>query len=192
MSVKLSRIACQQCGANLEIAADVRFVTCRYCSSNLEVVHETSVSFTKQLDELSKRTAGVEHEVRILRLGREIDQLDEQWEAFRQAVSMKTKDGSLVEPDSPGAKVVPFLIMVVAAVFLGSIGVSNEAPAMFLVVLAVILMGGVFVRSAFRKAEIFRTTRSRYVQRRTLLLGELRGLERESRLPPMKRSGRAG
>ena len=189
VSVKITRIACQQCGADLDVSADIRFVTCRYCSSRLEIVHEPTVAYSKQLEDLAARTEEVERELRMLRLHRELDALDESWESFRRAVSSRSRDGRLVEPDSTAAASLPGLAAAGASVMIAVIALSGNHPLLLLAMIPVLGLGVLLTRTGFRKVDLFRRTRARYLQRRTQLSGEIHGLGKSGRLPPMKRSG---
>lgn len=54
--MKVTRVCCQGCGADLQVDETIRFVTCNYCGAKLEVVHGESVTHTKQLDRIERTT----------------------------------------------------------------------------------------------------------------------------------------
>ena len=56
--MKVTKACCQGCGADLQIDETIRFVTCNYCNARLEVVHDTTVTHTRQLDKIEKTTDG--------------------------------------------------------------------------------------------------------------------------------------
>ncbi|WP_353566761.1 hypothetical protein [Haloferula sargassicola] len=187
MPVKVSKVACQQCGADLEVDENVRFVTCRYCSSRLEIVHDPSVSYSKILDDVMRRQDAVEHEVRLLRLERELRKLEETWATYRQA-TCRSGNGILVEPNPLGG----YFIWVVGMVAMGFTFVLAGQQSALAGFGAALLVGG--IAFVLGKVQIDSGTRyqraqANYHAKRAQLHAMLHGLETRGAMPPMKRSG---
>lgn len=45
--MKLLRLACNGCGADIDLPDDARLVTCRYCGASLEVTETDGAAFTR-------------------------------------------------------------------------------------------------------------------------------------------------
>lgn len=48
-SMKITKVCCQGCGADLEVDEEIRFVNCNYCGAKLEVVHDATTTHTRLL-----------------------------------------------------------------------------------------------------------------------------------------------
>lgn len=102
--MELVRLACNGCGADIEVTEDARFVTCRYCDAKLEVRHTEGATFTavrdavKRVEHVEKKTREIEEEVAELRAENDLLELEREWEAQRKDLMLKSKDGTLSEP----------------------------------------------------------------------------------------------
>lgn len=189
MPVKVTKVACQQCGADLEVDESVRFVTCRYCSSRLEIVHDPTVAYSKVLEEVVQRQDSMEREVRILKLERELRRLEERWESYRQASCSRLKDGRLVEP-SVLSGYVAFLIGGVAMIIVTRYFFEVSAIGGGLAGLVVGVIAYFIGRGLIQSANRFQRARYNYLQERSRISGEMYGIERQGIMPRMKRSGK--
>lgn len=188
MPVRITKVACQNCGANLSVDESIRFVTCGYCAAQLEIVHEPSTVHSKLLEDVVKRQDAVEDELRGLRLEKQIERLDHEWGAFRERVSSKTKDGTLVEPGKAG----PILFGIFGTalcLFLFGFALSERYWIASVLAVSAIALVHLITRHGMRRADEFSRMRYRYLQKRTQLRGELSAIERGRRMKPMKRSG---
>jgi hypothetical protein len=102
--MELVRLACNGCGADIEVTEDARFVTCRYCDAKLEVKHTEGATFTavreavKRVERVEKKTREIEDEVAELRAENDLLELEHDWEEQRKDLMLKAKDGTLTEP----------------------------------------------------------------------------------------------
>lgn len=189
MSVKMSKIACQQCGADLEVNEEVRFLTCRYCNSRLEIVHDPSVSYSRILDQLVQKQTSIENELKLIRLHRKLHELEQGWESYRQSVSSRAKDGQLVDP-SMRISALPMLASIpVGIVLMILVGESLNWIAGGLCFPIPVFLGFFISGSLQRKKNEFLGMRHRFLQQRTSLKGVIHGLEKNGAMRPMKRSG---
>ncbi|MGB6221154.1 hypothetical protein [Haloferula sp.] len=189
MSIKVTKVACQSCGANLTIDESIRFVTCGYCSAQLEIVHDPSAVYSKTLDDVVKRQDAVEDELRVLRLEKSLQRIEQEWENFRIRVSSKSENGTIVEPGKAG----PILFGIFATilcVFLFGFGLSERIWLIAILGVAGIALSYLITQHGLRRAKEFAHMRTRYLQKRTKLKGELASAERALRFQPMKRSGK--
>jgi hypothetical protein len=127
--VELVRLACNGCGADIEVSEDARFVTCRYCDAKLEVQHTEGATFTavreavRRVERVEKQTREIADEVAELRAENELMELDRDWEQERKGLMLQNKSGHLTEPTRTmalglgvGAVVIGVSLMVVVPV----------------------------------------------------------------------------
>ncbi|MFC7337963.1 hypothetical protein ACFQY0_12295 [Haloferula chungangensis] len=191
MSVKVTKVACQSCGANLSLDESIRFVTCGYCSAQLEIVHDRSTIHSKILNEVIKRQDAVEQELRILRLEKKIQRLESEWENFRQRVCSKDRQGNLVEPNRYSPAIMGVCAWTLGLIIIVASG-PNEQWLGLIIGLAILIVSYFVTRHGIRRAKEFAAMRSRYLHKRTQLKNELSSVERRLRFSPMKRSGKPG
>ena len=189
MAAKISKVACQGCGAVLEVDESVRFVTCRYCASRLEICHDPSTIYSKLLEDVVRTQKSAERELRLIRLERQLDRLDKTWKSFADSVSRKAKDGTLHEPSGSDS-----ILVMVLTVFIGFLLLlvsldSWDRWPLALLALGVFFTGWTISRHAKRRAREFARTRRSYLKRRTALKLAITRAESGESLPKMRRSG---
>jgi DNA-directed RNA polymerase subunit RPC12/RpoP len=89
MAMELIELACNNCGADIDIDEDARFVTCRYCKAKLEVRRTDGAAFTKvreAVERIEKSTAELKREMKrlraenaVLKLQEELEEVDREW-----------------------------------------------------------------------------------------------------------------
>ena len=170
--MKITKVCCQGCGADLQIDESIRFVTCNYCHAQLEVVHDTSVTHTRQLDKIERTTDGLAKKVNIIELQNDVEHLDREWESFRTKVLVRGPDGQLVEPST--AEFFGMGIMAVIA-GLGIIGfaIAGGGPLLAIVGILLICAGAFRLFSRNEKAEIYQGQMDRYQSARQNLIGRI-------------------
>ena len=94
-------VRCQQCGAPLQVADGVRFLTCGYCHAELQVVRSESVVHTQILEKLDQRTTEMSESLKVIEIQNEIGRLDREWEMWRQQQLPRDTQGQPYEPSPP-------------------------------------------------------------------------------------------
>ena len=167
--MQLETIACNNCGAPLQIPASVQFVTCNHCGSQLAVRRGDSASYTEKLDKIDVRTEKMAQELAQLRYDSELAKLDREWEEERKQYLIKGKDGQTSEPDATSS-IVGGVIAAVAGVawmaFASSMPGSGAFPLFGLVFIAVGIGGAIY---SLTKANEMTQARQRYLLRRSRL-----------------------
>jgi len=79
--MKITRVCCQGCGADLQVDEAVRLVTCNYCHAKLEVVHDPTVTHTRLLEKLDRTTDRMAGNLRVIELQNDLERLDREWES---------------------------------------------------------------------------------------------------------------
>lgn len=185
--MELVRLACDGCGADIELPGDARFVTCRYCDARLEVRRTEGAAFTRvraRVEKVERRTDALEKEVHRLEkersLEREIDALEREWAERRERLMNRGKDGSLTVPTRGSA------VAIAVSAGLAGLLFGATAPGGFGLPLglAFCVLGGVFALTQDQKAVRYEQAQSEYLDRRDDLaqrLKKLRGRKKRRR-----------
>lgn len=64
--MQIEKIACNSCGAPLEVTLTTRFVTCRHCRMKLSIQRTATATFTEILDQLMVKTDQLSEQVNHL------------------------------------------------------------------------------------------------------------------------------
>lgn len=129
--MKITKVCCQGCGADLEVDESIRFVTCNYCHARLEVVHDTSVTHTRQLDKIERTTDDMADRIKLLELQNDLERLDREWDSRRVTLMVRNKEGHTSVPSSTSAIIGGTLVIgfgLVWIVFASSMGAPGIFP----------------------------------------------------------------
>lgn len=128
--MKITKVCCQGCGADLEVDESIRYVTCNYCHARLEVVHDTSVTHTRQLADIARNTGEMADRIKLLELQNDLERLDREWADRRETLMVKNKEGHSSVPSSAGS-IVGGLFLIAFGLVWVSITLSTGAPGFF-------------------------------------------------------------
>lgn len=118
--MELIALNCNSCGGKLKVGEDTKFVTCKHCDTQLAVRHEDGAAFTDVIEaaaRLEKSAEAIEEHVE--KLGNdneklfvqgEIERLDREWEARREGLLVRRKNGQTIVP----TRTAPLVIALVA------------------------------------------------------------------------------
>jgi hypothetical protein len=112
--MKLDPIVCSQCGAPLQVPADVNFVTCNHCHASLAVKREASVTYTEAVQKLASHTEALREEVAELRYERELERIDREWRQRQEDFMVTTRRGNKSLPTRAGG-----IVMIVVGLLIG-------------------------------------------------------------------------
>ena len=96
-------VACNHCGAPLQVESATRFVTCAYCKSQLEIKRTGSSYFTSVLERIDQNTQSIAENVEAIRLQHELERVDREWEKERGEFATRDKNGNIVYPQASSA-----------------------------------------------------------------------------------------
>jgi len=183
----LVHLACDRCGADIDLPDDARFVTCRYCEAKLEVQHTDGAAFTRvraAVARVEKKTEAIADEVKELRaenralsLRSDLEQLDREWDERRKELMNRSKDGTLTVPTTGAAFAVGALAGV-AGLFIALNVNGSEGPLAGLVV-AVVGLGLALMQHG--RAEKYARAQTEHLERRDELEQRLKKAERRAR-----------
>lgn len=170
--MRVTKVCCQGCGADLQIDESIRYVTCNYCHCQLEVVHDSTVTHTRQLDKIERTTDHLAHKLKVIEIQNDVEQLDREWEKFRNVALIHDKHGRASEP-SAAASAVGGMIGIIGGLAWVVVCVTNGSPAFALAGLGIIGFSIFGMMTGSNRAEAFRVQRYRYETARKSLLQRL-------------------
>ncbi len=101
--MQLESLACNNCGAPLQVPTTANYVTCNHCSTQLAVRRETSISYTEKIDQIGERTNHLVQELAQVRYQRALDAIDRQWERESKQYMIRGKHGHESLPSQTAA-----------------------------------------------------------------------------------------
>lgn len=171
--MKVKAVCCQNCGADLEVDESIRFVTCNFCGSKLEIVHESTTTHSRLLEEIGEKTDRMSEDLKVIRLQNELEQIDREWQTRREGMMTTNKDGSRSKPTAVGSVVGAMVAAVFGVIWIGmasSIG-SAGGPGgiqlfgvVFIVIAIVIAISGVNRAGRYQQAETEMLSKRRKLQ----------------------------
>ena len=170
--MKITKVCCQGCGADLQIDETIRYVTCNYCNARLEIVHDQTVTHSRQLDKIQHTTDQLAGTLKVLELQNDIEHLDREWEKFRNTVLTRNENGQISEPSDVGSIVAGIVGLVVGILWIVVCTTNGMSPF----ALAGVLFIGIAIFGMKRgcdKAELYRVQSYRYSTARKSLLQRL-------------------
>ncbi|MEO7101438.1 MAG: hypothetical protein ABI162_18955 [Luteolibacter sp.] len=170
--MKITKVCCQGCGADLQIDETIRYVTCNYCHARLEIVHDETITHSRQLDKIQHTTDQLAGKLKVLELQNDIEHLDREWEKFRNSVLTRTENGQVSEPSSAGSILAGIIGLVVGILWI-VFWTSNGGSPFALVGLLFIGIALFGMKRGCDKAELYRVQSYRYSSARKSLLQRL-------------------
>jgi len=171
--MKITKVCCQGCGADLDVNESIKYVTCNYCGAKLEVVHDATVTHTRQLEKIEKNTDRMANNLKVIELQNDLERLDREWESLRGGMMVRDEHGNVSEPSSTGAFIAGCFAIVfglVWIIFASSIGAPGIFPLFGLLFIGFAIFG--MVRTS-KTAETYRYRRAEYESRRRGLIARL-------------------
>ncbi len=126
--MKVTKVCCQGCGADLQIDETIRFVTCNYCNARLEIVHDATVTHTRQLDKIERTTHQLANNLKVIELQNDLERLDREWTHDRNGFLSRDKNGNLSEPSAIGSIIIGMVVIIFGIFFIGT-AMSHGAPS---------------------------------------------------------------
>lgn len=175
--MQTEKIACNSCGAPLEVAATTQFATCRHCGAKLSVQRTDTAIFTETLEKLATKTDQLSEQVNNLSELTELAALDREWEREREKYMVTTQHGGRQIPSEAGAIGSGVAIALFGCFWtVGAFAMSSDMPSFgptgfadsafpFFGVIFVIV-GIVASIFSYNKASDYRSAHQRYRRRR--------------------------
>ena len=160
--MKTKKVCCQSCGADLEVDESIRFVTCNFCGSKLEIVHGTTTTHSRLLEEIGEKTDRMSEDLKVIRLQNELERVDREWQVQREGLMTKDKDGGRSKPTAGGSVIGAAIAAVFGIIWIGMASSVSSAggPAgiqlfgvVFIVAAIFMAIGGVNRAGRYQQAE---------------------------------------
>lgn len=175
--MKVKRVCCQGCGADLQVDETVRFVTCNYCHARLEIVHDSTVTHSRLLEDLGRSTRRMEGNLRVIELQNDLERLDREWEHRRQSLMIRNKDGHPHVPTQAGAVAGGVFAVIAGVVFFGFSTTFHGPVVLFALAFIVFVMFSLF--RGVSKASAYRDAEADFSQRRSDLARRIERARRD-------------
>lgn len=175
-------VACNHCGAPLQVEETTRFVTCAYCKSQLEVKRTGSSYFTSALERIDQNTQQIAEDVEAIRLQHELERVDREWELEQQKFMTRDEDGNVQYPRRSGIGGIVgvgfgILWTILACAMMGSapdVGPFGVAKVVFPLFGVLFVIGAVVTTlKGSDMAQQYRAREAAYRSRREAILREL-------------------
>lgn len=171
--MKITKVCCQGCGADLQVDETVRYVTCNYCHARLEVVHDPSVTHTRLMEKLEKTTERMAGNLRVIELQNELARMDREWEQERESFMVTGKHGHRSLP-SKDASALSLVVGVIAGLIFLAISSSSGNSSVFgFVGLLVVVLSIVQTIKGFSQASEYDRALSLFEDRRADLIRQI-------------------
>ena len=177
--MKITKVCCQGCGADLQVDENVRYVTCNYCHARLEVVHDTSVTHTRLMEQIHESTQRMAGNLGVIELQNDLERLDREWEQQKEGYMVRGKNGNRYLP-SAGGSIFQGAITIVFGIFWmsatsgffdrGAPGVFSIFPLFGLLIIG----GGIYtIFSGSSKASAHQAAEQDFQQQRARLIRQI-------------------
>jgi hypothetical protein len=178
--MKVTKVCCQGCGADLKVDEGIRFVNCNYCGAKLEIVHDSTTTHTRVLEKLEKQSDEMAGDLKVIRLQNELEKLDREWDRDMQGFMVAGQNGEKSIPSTGGSIIGGGVAIVFGVIWMGVAG-SIGAPGPFqlfgLVFIGFALFG--MIRGS-SKAGQHQEAQARMQDRRTQLIGEIEKAKKQA------------
>ena len=175
--MQVENIACNSCGAPLEVAATTQFATCRHCGAQLSIQRTDTAVFTEILEKLTTKTDQLSEQVSNLSGLTEVAALDREWEQERENYMVTTQHGRRHIPSEAGSIGSGVAIAVFGCLWtvtaftmssdmpsFGPAGFAESAFPFFGVIFVIVgIVSSIF---SYNKASDYRRAQQRYRRRR--------------------------
>ena len=178
--MQTEKIACNACGAPLEVMSSTQFALCNHCGSQLRIERTESATFTTILNRLTTKTEELSDRIDSLTSHNEVAELDRDWEVESKKYLVVGKHGSTFVPTKIESIFTALIAVTIGAVWttftslVALLMVSSSLLAfpviIFPMVGVLILVSGIQSGiSGVSKAEGYKRAEAQYHRRRAEL-----------------------
>jgi hypothetical protein len=173
-------VRCNHCGAPLEVAGNIRFVTCQFCQSSLEVKRHSGAVFTEEVARIAENTEKIAEGLDVIQLQNDLEKLDRDWEA-RPARPLITWDRKGVRRKSNPMMSLWIAVFLMIFAFTASVFFEGiiSAGLIRVVIMAMGIMAAISFILLYARHQQERTSREAYQRRRRELERRLEELKQK-------------
>ena len=171
--MKITKVCCQGCGADLQVDESIRFATCNYCHARLEIVHDPTVTHTRLLEDIGRTTERMAGNLRVIELQNDLERLDREWENRRESFMVTGKHGHRSLPSEAGS-VIGGVIAIVAGIVWMSFAGGMNAPFPFPLFGLLFIGFAIFsIINGTSKAAGYRSAKNAFTSQRNALIRQI-------------------
>jgi hypothetical protein len=175
--MKITKVCCQGCGADLQIDETIRFATCNYCHARLEIVHDSTVTHTRLLENIGRTTERMAGNLRVIELQNDLERLDREWENRRESFMVTSKNGHRSIPTEAGSMIGGGIAVIMGIVVLMvTCNIGGPAPLFGLAFIGIAIFN---VVNGTSKAAGYRDAESAFNERRNDLIRRIEESRRD-------------
>jgi len=169
--MKVTKVCCQGCGADLQVDESIRFATCNYCHARLEIVHDPTVTHTRLLEDIGRTTERMAGNLRVIELQNDLERLDREWQNRRESFMITGKNGYRSVPSEVGSVVRGAVMIVMGIVVLCmSLKMGGPGPSFGLAFIGIAIFSTV---NGATKATGYRAAESAFMRQRSNLIRQI-------------------
>ena len=169
--MKITKVCCQGCGADLQVDDSIRFATCNYCHARLEIVHDPTVTHTRLLEDIGRTTERMAGNLRVIELQNDLERLDREWADSRESFMVTSKNGHRSIPTEAGSMIGGGLMVVMGIVVLVvTANMGGPGPLFGLAFIGIAIFSMI---SGTSKATGYRNAESAFTSRRDDLIRQI-------------------
>jgi hypothetical protein len=169
--MKITKVCCQGCGADLQVDESIRFATCNYCHARLEIVHDPTVTHTRLLEDIGRTTERMAGNLRVIELQNDLERLDREWADHRESFMVTGKNGHRSIPTEAGSMIGGGLMVVMGIVVLVvTANMGGPGPLFGLAFIGIAIFSMI---SGTSKATGYRNAESSFTSRRDDLIRQI-------------------
>ena len=175
--MKTNSLNCNNCGANLHINENIKFLTCTNCGASLQIVHAGGAIYTRILAMNTAAEINFPDNSEILVLENEIARLDRDWGQEREQYLVRGRYGSTFKP-TVGNAILMNLVIIIGGVLWSFFAKSLEVPLFFKLLGFITIVVGVFALiSQLGKAKKYEAAEKTYKAKRDKIVNKLKALQ---------------
>lgn len=173
--MKVTALACNNCGAPIDVPDSTSYATCSHCGANLAIHRNATACYTEAVNKLNKAAKVLDGRVQNVLHQQRLHTLDRQWEQERRGFMMENQHGGL---QAPPTRLQAILFSIALVVFCGiwtsvSVGFIEHFGMMVLVGPGIAVVGLVVIWLAHGKHQGFQQAKADYERKRHALLLEM-------------------
>ena len=169
--MKITKVCCQGCGADLQVDESIRFATCNYCHARLEIVHDPTVTHTRLLEDIGRTTERMAGNLRVIELQNDLERLDREWADSREGFMVTSKNGHRSIPTEAGSMIGGGLMVLMGIVVLVvTANMGGPGPLFGLAFIGIAIFSMI---SGAGKATGYRNAESAFTSRRDGLIRQI-------------------
>jgi len=169
--MKVTKVCCQGCGADLQVDESIRFATCNYCHARLEIVHDPTVTHTRLLEDIGRTTEKMAGNLRVIELQNDLERLDREWDRRRESFMITGKDGHRSIPTQAGSVIGGVAMVVMGLAVLGiTSNIGGPAPLFGIAFIGIAIFAMI---NGSTKAAGYRSAKSAFTRQRNDLIRQI-------------------